>query len=72
VGRSHSARRRRWLTGGPSGTVPGGADSNWIQKYFKRIQNSPNFDCLKRCLPFLQKWEIKYGWKELEMRKNFA
>jgi hypothetical protein len=30
----------RWA----AATVPGGADSNRIQKYFKRIQNSLNFD----------------------------
>jgi hypothetical protein len=41
------------------------------QKYFKRIQNSPNFDWFKMCFPEIQKYEIKYGWKEVEMRNNF-
>jgi hypothetical protein len=26
------------LQAGPSGIVPSGTDSNWIHKYFKRIQ----------------------------------
>jgi hypothetical protein len=30
------------LTRGPSSTVPGGANSNWIQKYSKQIQIFPN------------------------------
>jgi hypothetical protein len=37
---------------------------------FKRIQICPNFDRSKSFLPLLQQLEIKYGWKELEMRNN--
>jgi hypothetical protein len=55
--------------------VPAGSVLNRFkpnQKYFKRIQNSTNFECTKRYLPVLQKSEIKYGWKELDMGKTFV
>jgi hypothetical protein len=42
------------------------------QIYFKRIQFYPNFDRSKRCLPMLEKLEIKYGWKELDMGNNYS
>jgi hypothetical protein len=42
---------------------------------FKTISNgfkfALNFDRSKRCLPLLKKLEIKYGWKDLEIRNNF-
>jgi hypothetical protein len=41
-------------------------------KIFKTESNFLNFDRSKRCLPLLQKLEIKYGWKELEVRNNFS
>jgi hypothetical protein len=56
---------------GLSGTVPGSANSYWIQKYFKWIQICPDFNRSKRCLPLLERFQIKYGWKELEIRNNF-
>jgi hypothetical protein len=40
------------------------------QIYFKRIQFCPNFNRFKRCIFMLKKLELKYGWKELEMRNN--
>jgi hypothetical protein len=43
-----------------------GADLN----RFKQIQICPNLDRSKRCLSVLQKLEMEYGWKELEMRNN--
>jgi hypothetical protein len=46
-------------------TMSGGVDSN-------RIQICSNFGRLKRCLLVLQKLEIKYDWKESEMKNNFA
>jgi hypothetical protein len=60
------------VTRGPGSTVPDGANSNWIKKYFKRIQICLNFDRSERCLTLLRKLEIKYGWKEIEIRNNFA
>jgi hypothetical protein len=41
------------------------------QVYFKQIQICPNFDRYKRCVTVLKKLEIKYGWKDLEIRNNF-
>jgi hypothetical protein len=32
------------LTCGPGSTVAGGANSNWIQNYFKWVQSSQNFN----------------------------
>jgi hypothetical protein len=56
----------------PSGTVPGDVNSNWIQNISNGFKFTPNFDRSKSCLPVLEKLEIKYGWKELEMGNNFA
>jgi hypothetical protein len=50
------------LTGGPGSTVPTGSVSN----RFKHIQTVP------KKFEFLQKFEIKYGWRDLEMVNNFA
>jgi hypothetical protein len=36
------------------------------------IQIPPNLDWFKRYIPLLQKFEIKYGWKEFEIRNNFC
>jgi hypothetical protein len=43
-----------------------------IQTRSNNFKFSSNFDSSKRCLPLLQKFQIKYGWKELEMRNNFS
>jgi hypothetical protein len=32
---------------------------------------SSNFDSSKSCLPVLQKFQIKYGWKKIEIWNNF-
>jgi hypothetical protein len=41
------------------------------QIYLNRFKFAPNFDQSKRCLPLLQKIQIIYGWKELEIMNNF-
>jgi hypothetical protein len=61
VEQGRGKRADRWA----AATVRGGVDSN-------RIQICSNFGRLKRCLLVLQKLEIKYDWKESEMRNNFA
>jgi hypothetical protein len=40
-----------------------------ISNKFKFV---PKFDRSKSCLPLLQKFQIKYGWKELEIRNNYS
>jgi hypothetical protein len=44
--------------------------SNRIKFISNGFKFAPNFDRSKRCLPLLKKLEIKYGWKEIEIRKN--
>jgi hypothetical protein len=49
-------------------------DSNRIQ-LFKTVQTNSKLPKLwptQKCFPVLQKWEIKYGWKEFEMRNHFV
>jgi hypothetical protein len=56
---------------GPA-TVPGfKTGSNQIQTDSNRFQNLLNFDRSKKNLPELQKFEIKYGFKDLEKTNNF-
>jgi hypothetical protein len=55
----HSAGRRHQLTGRPE------------RHGARGFKFSSNFDSFKMCLPLLEKFEIKYGWKELEIRINF-
>jgi hypothetical protein len=45
--------------------------SNRIKMISNGFKFAPNFDRSKRCLPMLQNFQIKYGWKELEIRNNF-
>jgi hypothetical protein len=40
--------------------------------WFKQIQKPPNFDWFEKYLPMLEKFEIKYGWKDYEMSNNVA
>jgi hypothetical protein len=76
--RGRGAARHGELTGGPGSRVLPCSVLNQFKpnkkysKWFKQIQNSPNFDGSKRCFFVLQKLEIKYGWKKPEMRNNFA
>jgi hypothetical protein len=60
------------LTGGASSTVRPIRFSNRIKFISNGFKFAPNFDRSKSCLPVLQKWEIKYGWKEIEIRNNFS
>jgi hypothetical protein len=75
-------RKARQCGGGAPTGVPGphsaGAQFKLsfkpIQKYsnsLNEIQIPPNFDWFKRYIPALKKFEIKYGWKEFELRINF-
>jgi hypothetical protein len=34
------------------------------------LKFAPNFDQSKRCFLLLKKLQIKYGWKEIEIRNN--
>jgi hypothetical protein len=62
---------------GPASTVPG-RGLNSVQTDSKILiglkidSNLPNFAWPKRCLPLLQKLEIKYGWREFEIMNNFS
>jgi hypothetical protein len=42
------------------------------QIYFKRIQICPKIWSIKQVLSLLQKFQIKYGWKEIEIGDNFT
>jgi hypothetical protein len=66
------ARDDRWAPA----TVSGGAGSKRFQpfqkfKQFENVQNFPNFDQSKFDLPELQKFEINYGFEDLEKMNNF-
>jgi hypothetical protein len=65
----------RWvgtaLTSGAGNTVRPIRFSNRIKFISNGFKFVPNFDCFKRYLPLLQKFKLKYGWKELEIRNNF-
>jgi hypothetical protein len=62
------------VTRGLGSTVPG---SNGIQTISNGFNFAPNFDRSKMCLSVPGQFQIKYGWKELEIRnkcpyKNFS
>jgi hypothetical protein len=59
------------LTGGVGNTVRPIRFSNRIKFISNGFKFAPNVDRSKRCLPQLQKFQMKYGWKELEIRNNF-
>jgi hypothetical protein len=65
----------RWvsvaLTSGAGSTVRPICFSNRINFISCGFKFATNFDQSKWCLPLLEKLEIKYGWKELEIRNNF-
>jgi hypothetical protein len=69
--KSEAAVAGHWHMG-PASTVPDGTVWNEFNDiyWFKHIQKHPNFDRFKKYLPVLQKCEIKYGWKEFEIRIN--
>jgi hypothetical protein len=63
----HGAALTRW----PGSTVR--PDSVLNRKSISNgFKFALNFDRLKRCLSLLQKFQIKYVWKELEIRNNFS
>jgi hypothetical protein len=59
------------LTSGAGSTVRPIRFSNQINFISNEFKFALNFDRSKMCLPVLEKLEIKYGWKELEIRNNF-
>jgi hypothetical protein len=64
----------RWARQHSAGQPGFKSDSNRIQ-LFKTVQTDLKLTKLwltQKCFLVLQKWEIKYGWKELEMRNNFV
>jgi hypothetical protein len=81
------ATRSTWLIGGPGrdggpgrqrrgeavgASLTGGVGSTLRPiRFSNRIKFAPNFDRSKMCLPVLQKFQIKYGWKGLVIRNNF-
>jgi hypothetical protein len=72
VGCGRVRQRSAMLTRRPGSTVPGGANSNGIQTISNGFKFDPNFNRSKRCLPLLEKFQIKYGWKELGIRNNLS
>jgi hypothetical protein len=58
------------LTGGVGSTVRPIRFSNRIKFISNGFKFAPNFDRSKRCFPMLQKFQIKYEWRELEIRNN--
>jgi hypothetical protein len=56
-------RRRRECLTGETGRPRGPVESEGVPG--KR-------DSFKRCLSFLQKFQIKYEWKGMEIRNNFS
>jgi hypothetical protein len=57
---------------GVSSTVRPIRFSNRIDFISIGFNFAPNFDLSKRCIPLLEKLEVKYGWKELEIRNIFT
>jgi hypothetical protein len=55
---------------GPSGTVPSRARKIGFKNILNGFKFAQTFTDPKRCLPVLEKLEIKYGWKECEMGNN--
>jgi hypothetical protein len=73
--RRHRTRERRGSDWWAPATFPGGVGSKRFKpfqnfKRFKNVQNFPNFDRSKFDLPELQKFEIKYGFEDLEKMNN--
>jgi hypothetical protein len=64
--------RSTWLTGGVGSTVCSIQFSNRIKLISNGFKFAPNFDRSKRCLPLLQKFQIKYGYEEHRIRNNFS
>jgi hypothetical protein len=75
VGHGHSAERRHQLIGGPERHSARGLTRFEIKIRIQTRSNdfkfSSNFDSFKRYLTVLKKFQIKYGWKEIEIRNNF-
>jgi hypothetical protein len=59
------------LTSGVGSIVRPIRCSNRIKFISNGFKFDSNFDRSKMCLPVLQKLEVKYGWKELEIKNNF-
>jgi hypothetical protein len=72
VGRDHSARWRHWLTGGPERHTVERREFKPDSKLFQTDSKFSKLSLIQKCIPVLKKSEIKYGWKEHEMRNNFA
>jgi hypothetical protein len=66
------ARRSAALTRGPGSTVPPDSVLNRIKSISNGFKFALNFDRSKRCFSLLQKFQIKYIWKELEIRNNLS
>jgi hypothetical protein len=67
---STSERVGTTLTSGAGSTVPPDSVFKPNEIYLKRIQICPNINRSKMCLFFLQKFQIKYVWKELVLGNN--
>jgi hypothetical protein len=72
TGCGRARRHGAVLTCGPGSTVPPDSVLNRIKFISNRFKFAPIFNRSKRCLPLLQKLEIKYGWKEFEIRNNLS
>jgi hypothetical protein len=80
VGRDDAGARWQWLgagvnvgerngaalTSGVGSTVPPDSVLNRIKFISNGFKFAPNFDRSKSRLPMLQKFQIKYGWKDNE------
>jgi hypothetical protein len=71
AGVNASGRVSAALTSGASNTVRSIRFSNRINFISNRFKFALNFDRSKRYLHVLEKLEIKYEWKDLEIRNNF-
>jgi hypothetical protein len=72
AGRGNAARRvGAALASGAGSTLCPIRFSNRIKFISNGFKFAPNFNRFKRCLIVLEKLEVKYGWKELEIRNNF-
>jgi hypothetical protein len=59
------------LTSGANSIVRPIRFSNRINFILNGFKFAPNFDRQYKCLPLLQKFKVKYAWKELEIGNNF-
>jgi hypothetical protein len=57
---------------GPSSTVLPDSVLNRIKSISNGFKFASNFDRSERCLPLLQKFQIKNVWEEIEIRNNFS